>query len=126
MSRRRKFIPNRLPSVRREWPSEGLIRWHFWLVLSGISMYVIALTLVGVWQGLALIDPMVPFQRSVEVTLPGLWARSFSGLLLTAGHLVFIWHYLNILRGPAPSRKIPPLHEARPVLYTGDGEGGSS
>lgn len=112
--------------VRREWPSEGLIRWHFWLVLSGISMYVIALTLVGVWQGLALIDPMVPFQRSVEVTLPGLWARSFSGLLLTAGHLVFIWHYLKILRGPAPARKIPPLHEARPVLYTGDGEGGSS
>lgn len=104
--------------VRREWPSARLIRWHFWLVFGGIAMYVIPLTIVGVLQGLAMLDPQTPFQRAVEVTIPGLYARSFAGLVLTTGHILFALHYWSMVRGKAPAAESPPFHEARPVLYT--------
>lgn len=108
--------------VRREWPSARLIRWHFWLVLSGIAIYVISLTIVGVMQGLALLDPQTPFRRAVEVTIPGLWVRSFAGLLLTAGHLVFATHYWMMTRGTRRAPESPPFHEVRPILYAPAGE----
>jgi cytochrome c oxidase cbb3-type subunit 1 len=108
--------------VEREWPSARLIRWHFWLVLSGIAIYVIALTFVGVLQGLAMLDPQIPFRRSVEVTIPGLWARSFAAFLLSAGHVVFAWLYFTMVRGGRRARETPPFHEARPILYTPEAE----
>ncbi len=109
--------------TRREWPSPGLIRWHFWLVLIGISAYVITLTIAGVFQGLALLDPGTPFQVSVNRTIWGLWARSAAGLLLTAGHIIFTLHFILITRGPEPPWRIPPLHEIQPVIYRGGEEG---
>ena len=103
--------------VDHEWPSARLIQWHFWLVLGGLTLYVVPLTIVGVLQGMALLDPQVPFQRSVEVTLPGLWFRSLAGLVLTAGHLVFAWHVLRMVRGESSVRALPPFHEAQPILF---------
>lgn len=105
--------------VGREWPSAPLICWHFWSVLIGISLYVIALTVVGVLQGLALLDPQVPFQNSVAVTLPGLIARSIAGIILTAGHFIFAYNYLRVVRAPVTERVMPPLYNVAPVLYTG-------
>jgi cytochrome c oxidase cbb3-type subunit 1 len=108
--------------VGREWPSARLIRWHFWLVLVGIALYVVMLTIFGVFQGLALLDPKVPFQRSVEVSLPGLVARSIAGGILTAGHLVFAYHYWLMVRGRRPAPERLPLHDVRPVLFTPEAE----
>lgn len=108
--------------VGHEWPSARLIRWHFWLVLVGIALYVISLTIVGVLQGLAMLDPKVPFQRSVEVTLPGLVARSIAGGILTTGHAVFAYHYWLMVRGRQPAPERPPMHDVRPVLFTLDAE----
>lgn len=121
-----------MPRVtRREWPSPGLIRWHFWLVLIGIAAYVIVLTIAGTFQGLALLDPATPFQVSTERSLWGLWARSAAGLLLTAGHICFAANFFLMTRGPEPAWRIPPLHEIRPIIYHGGpagdeagGEGG--
>jgi cytochrome c oxidase cbb3-type subunit 1 len=110
--------------TRREWPSPALIRWHFWLVLIGISAYVISLTVAGVFQGLALLDPDTPFQISVDRTIWALWVRSVAGLLLTAGHFVFAYHFVMMTRGPEPAWRIPPLHEVQPVIYHGDEGGG--
>jgi cytochrome c oxidase cbb3-type subunit 1 len=103
--------------VRREWPSARLITWHFWLVLIGITIYVVALTFAGVFQGLALVDPAVPFQRSVELTIWGLIARSISGGLLTAGHVIFAWHFWLMVRGRVPAGEAPPFLEARPIIH---------
>ncbi len=105
--------------VRREWPSGSLIRWHFWLVLVGMGLYVVGLTVVGVLQGLAWLDPTVPFQRSVEITIPGLIARSVAAFILTAGHVVFAWHFWRIVRGEGRPRRLPVLHEVRPLIYRG-------
>jgi len=108
--------------TRREWPSAALIKWHFWLVLIGISIYVIALTIAGLFQGLALLDPGTPFQVSVERTIWALWSRSFAGVMLTAGHIVFAINFFLMTRGPEPAWRIPPLHEVQPVIYRGDDE----
>lgn len=111
--------------VRHEWPSASAIRWHFWLVLGGIALYVVPLTVGGVLQGLAMFDPDQPFQRSVEVTIPALQARSLAGLVLSAGHLVFVVHVWRMVRGPAPERALPAFHEASPIVYDEAREAGS-
>ncbi len=103
--------------VRREWPSARLIQWHFWLVLAGIAFYIIPLTIAGGFQGLAMLDPAVPFQRSVEVTMWGLVSRSIAGVLLTAGHAVFAYHFWLMVRRRGPARETPPFHEPVPIVY---------
>lgn len=106
-----------LPRVLgNEWPSARLIGWHFWLVLLGIALYVGALTVVGVFQGLELLDPDVPFRASVDATLHGLRARTVAGLMLTAGHVIFAWHVWRIWRRPTPERPLAPFHALRPVV----------
>ena len=106
--------------VGHEWPSARLIRWHFNTVLAGIAIYVVSLTWAGVAQGLALLDAQLPFQVSVERSVPGLIGRSIGGLILTIGHVVFAWHFWMMLRMPlgAATRTRPALHVAQPILYT--------
>lgn len=108
--------------VGHEWPSEKLIRWHFNTVLAGIALYVVALTWAGVAQGLALLDPAIPFEESVKRSLPGLYGRSVGGLVLTVGHLIFAYHFWLMLRMPrgVPRRSRPPFHSAQPVLYSAE------
>jgi cytochrome c oxidase cbb3-type subunit 1 len=101
--------------VEREWPSNRLISWHFWLSLSGIGAYVLALIVGGVLQGLVLLDPARPFRESVDVTRPYLAVRTVAGFVLTAGHFVFVWHMGRMLaRRVKRERHLPPWHEARP------------
>ncbi|MGE0158660.1 MAG: cbb3-type cytochrome c oxidase subunit I [Gemmatimonadales bacterium] len=109
--------------VGHEWPSARLIRWHFWLALGGIALYVVPLTVFGVMQGLALSDPAVPFQQSVAVSLPGLVTRSVAGMILTAGHLVFAWHVWRMLRAPAGERALPVWHDIVPIVSGEIGRG---
>ncbi|HEX6629876.1 MAG TPA: cbb3-type cytochrome c oxidase subunit I [Gemmatimonadaceae bacterium] len=114
--------------VGHEWPSAALVRWHFNTVLTGIVIYVLALVGAGVAQGLALLDPKLPFQVSVERTIPGLYLRSLGGLLLTVGHCVFAYHFWLMVRTPrgTPRRARPPFHEAQPILYTPEAELGAA
>jgi cytochrome c oxidase cbb3-type subunit 1 len=111
-----------LPRVTgHEWPSARLIRWHFGLTLGGFALYVIPLTIAGVFQGLALLDPQLPFELSVKRSLWGLEARTVAALVLTAGHLVFAWHCWLMVRARTPAAALPPLHDTRPIAYTGAG-----
>jgi cytochrome c oxidase cbb3-type subunit 1 len=106
--------------VGHEWPSAKLIRWHFNLAVAGIAVYVLALSWAGVAQGLALLDPKLPFQYSVTRALPGLYGRSVGGVLMSMSHLVFAYHFYLMVRMPrgVPRRSRPPFHEAQPLLYT--------
>lgn len=102
--------------VHREWPSALLIRAHFWLVLVGIFLYVFGLAIGGVMQGLALSAPERPFADSVAAVMPWLWIRSLAGLLLTAGHVVFAWHFLRLVHArPAPA-DLPAWHALAPLV----------
>jgi cytochrome c oxidase cbb3-type subunit 1 len=87
-----------------EWPSARLIRWHFNLVLAGIAIYVLALTWAGVAQGLALLDPKLPFQVSVQRTIPGSTGARWAAMLMNLGHLVFAYHVYLMVFMPRLSR----------------------
>ena len=109
--------------VGHEWPSAKLIRWHFNLALAGITVYVVMLTWAGVAQGLALLDPKLPFQVSTERSLVGLYGRSVGGLLMTLAHFVFAYHFWLMVRRPDLARRNrPPFHDAQPILYTPEAE----
>jgi cytochrome c oxidase cbb3-type subunit 1 len=73
----------------REWASSTLIRVHFWSTATGITVYFVALSIAGWWQGRMLNDPNVPFANIVEYLRPYLFTRSLAGSLMTIGHLAF-------------------------------------
>jgi cytochrome c oxidase cbb3-type subunit 1 len=79
------------------WPRPALISWHFWLVVAGFAVYMITLSIGGVLQGLALLDPARGFMESVAVTMPWLQGRSIGGAMMTLGHLVFALHVLLMI-----------------------------
>jgi cytochrome c oxidase cbb3-type subunit 1 len=77
-----------------EWPSARLIRIHFWATAIGIMAYVVPLIVGGTLQGLAMLNPDVPFldpnkHSVVGMTLPYLKTRSYSGMLIFVGHIAF-------------------------------------
>ncbi|MDI6401378.1 cbb3-type cytochrome c oxidase subunit I [Balneolaceae bacterium ANBcel3] len=101
-----------LPRVLlREWHSKPLIKLHFWLTASGIILYVAALQYIGFFQGLAMNDPDVPFTETVTMTMPYLVARSASGVLMAAGHLIFAWLVFKMAFSPAEEVDTPALWE---------------
>lgn len=89
------FIVPRL--TLREWPSSGLISLHFWTTAIGITVYVGALTVGGILQGMAMNNPDVAFLKTVEITKPYLVARTWAGALMTVGHIAFGLHFLRVL-----------------------------
>ncbi|GAC1483342.1 MAG: cbb3-type cytochrome c oxidase subunit I [Gemmatimonadaceae bacterium] len=103
----------------REWPSARLISWHFWLVASGLVLYVVPLSVAGVMQGLVLLDPQAPFESSIHAVMFGLVTRSVAGLVLMTGHGVFAWHFWWMTRARAAEGIISPFHEVRPILFLG-------
>lgn len=89
-----------LPRVlEREWPFPALIGWHFWLILVGMTIYIVGLSIGGWMQGVAMLDASRPFLDSVRVTIPWLEARTIGGSLMTCGHLVFAFHVLAMAYG---------------------------
>lgn len=92
-----------------EWPSATAIRWHFWLVASGILLMVVSLSMGGVLQGLALYDPQVSFRSSLDYATPFRLVRGVSGFLLLAGHLVFAGHFAVMLLKIGSRREGPAL-----------------
>lgn len=101
----------------REWPSRNLIRAHILLVGFGMVLYVVALGIGGVLQGLHLLDANSSFEASVNATKPWLLMRSVSAIIITLGHVLFAVHiaWLWLLRdktGPAQS----PFFYVRPIL----------
>jgi len=52
---------------------------------------------------------------SVAVTLPWLQGRSLGGALMTAGHLVFAWHFFLAVRATAWRTRVQSL----PLNVTG-------
>lgn len=95
-----------------EWPSRRLITLHFWLAAIGILIYVVALSVGGWLQGLALIDGDVPFMDTVRLTLPYLEARTIGGALMTVSHLLFAAHFFTVLLRSGKPMDRPTLFRA--------------
>ncbi len=130
----------------REWASGRLIKLHFWATSVGIGVMFLVLTLGGMIQGFELNqaakplgelvhnngliaglreffhgfkakqDLPIPFLSVVRDTIPWLWARSASGILLFVGHFAFAALVLANLLGRGANR-------VGPTLFHEDGEG---
>ncbi|MBP3191410.1 cbb3-type cytochrome c oxidase subunit I [Natronogracilivirga saccharolytica] len=101
-----------LPRITlREWHSKKLIKWHFWLTAIGIIIYAGALQGIGLFQGFAMNDPDVPFTDTVTMTIPYLIARSVSGILMGAGHLIFAWLLVRMVFQPGEQPATPLIWE---------------
>lgn len=93
----------------REWPLPSCISLHFWCSAVGILLYFISLSLGGWLQGQAMLDAAKGFMESVQVTLPFLKARSVAGVLMTLGHLVFVGHFVMLLKAREKARQGAPV-----------------
>lgn len=125
----------------REWASAGLIRTHFWTTAIGITLMFLALTVGGVIQGFELNQASQPLGRLISEhgllggtleffngfkqqngavafidvvrgTVPWLWIRTGTGIVLLIGHLAFIVLLFLNLFGRGRSRGGPTLFSA--------------
>ncbi len=83
----------------KEWPSAGLITMHFWATAIGILLYVGALSIGGIEQGLALndVEKYPVFMDIVELTKRYLVTRSLAGIMMTVGHIAFAVNFAWML-----------------------------
>ncbi len=97
--------------LKREWPSAGLIKLHFWGCALGITVMVVALQTGGWIQGMEMNNPEIPFLEVVQNTIPWLKARSVSGIFLTVGHIAFAVNFFWMLfaAGAVRAKKEPTL-----------------
>jgi cytochrome c oxidase cbb3-type subunit 1 len=109
-----------LPRIlHREWPSASLISLHFWATAIGISLYVVGLSIGGAIQGLQMNDPdkYPVFVDIVKNTLPWLYSRSVSGVILTIGHIAFAVNFGWMLFKRSPdTAEAPTLFRTPPPL----------
>lgn len=117
-----------LPRVTlKEWPSAKLIGLHFWTTAVGGMIMILALTIGGLEQGInmnvlptgadgAPAEPMAFLQVMVE-TLKWLEWRSYSGVLITIGHIAFAINFTWMLcqRRPAGATR-PTLFRNAPEM----------
>ena len=52
-------------------------------------------------------NPTLPFSESIESVLPYLRGRSLSGILLTAAHFIFAYHFGLMLLGLGRTSTVP-------------------
>ena len=101
----RMFGQTRMYSVRA-------IELHFWIATIGVVLYIAAMWIAGVMQGLMwrAINPdgslVYSFVESVKATFPFYVVRLLGGLLYLAGMLLMAWNVAMTARG---GRLVPVL-----------------
>jgi cytochrome c oxidase cbb3-type subunit 1 len=94
------------------------IELHFWMATIGIVLYIAAMWIAGVMQGLmwrAINEDgtlTYTFVESVKATYPFYVIRFAGGLLYLGGMLIMLWNVIKTaLHGEAPLVSIPtPVH----------------
>jgi cytochrome c oxidase cbb3-type subunit 1 len=114
----------------KEWPSAKLISLHFWATALGIILYVGGVSIGGVIQGLLMNTPAlahklglqanpdpIPFIDIVKTTIPYLFSRSVSGVLITVGHVAFAVNVAwMLLKSRAAGTTAPTLFATPPEM----------
>ncbi len=83
----------------REWPSSGIIRWHFWVTTIGIGLFFAALLLGGFLQGFGLEDAKVPPVVIANLIYPFLLTAGVAMVVVVAGNILFVTSILLLLLG---------------------------
>jgi len=93
--------------VGREWRYASLIKLHFWASAYGIGLMSLMLMAAALVQGLSMNDATLPFVESVQSILPYLRGRSLAGVLMTASHFIFAFHFGLMLFGLGRTASVP-------------------
>jgi cytochrome c oxidase cbb3-type subunit 1 len=95
------------------------IELHFWVSTIGIVLYIAAMWIAGVMQGLMwrAINPdgtlTYTFVESVKATYPFYVIRVAGGALYLAGMLVMAWNvWMTVARGRAVTWAVPTAQPA--------------
>ena len=101
---------------RKEMYSVRAIETHFWIATIGIVLYIAAMWIAGVMQGLMwrAINPdgtlVYSFVESVKATFPYYVVRLCGGLLYLSGMLIMAWNVvMTVKSGKAALAPIPPV-----------------
>jgi cytochrome c oxidase cbb3-type subunit 1 len=102
-----------------EMHSSRLITVHFWIATIGVVLYIAAMWIAGVMQGLMwrAVNPdgtlVYTFVESVKATFPFYVIRLGGGLLYLTGMLVMAWNVVMTVRsGQAKATPIPAVAAA--------------
>ncbi len=95
--------------------STRLVEWHFWTSTIGVVLYITAMWIAGVMQGLmwravnADGTLTYSFIESLKQTYPFYYVRLLGGLLFLAGMLIMAWNlWLTRRQAEAPARYAVP------------------
>ncbi|MFG6429618.1 cytochrome-c oxidase, cbb3-type subunit I [Roseateles sp. LYH14W] len=101
---------------RTEMHSKSAIELHFWISTLGIVLYIAAMWIAGVMQGLMwrAVNPdgtlVYTFVESVKATWPFYVTRLVGGLMYLAGMLVMVWNVVKTVQAGKPERvRIPQV-----------------
>jgi cytochrome c oxidase cbb3-type subunit I len=96
------------------------IEWHFWIATIGIVLYIAAMWIAGVMQGLMwrAVNPdgtlVYTFVESVKATFPYYVIRLVGGILYLGGMCIMAWNVVMTVKGSqATEARIPmpaPAH----------------
>jgi len=86
--------------LKTPWHSQQLLEWHYWLTTIGIFVMSFDLIILGVFQGLSW-SSLLPWDVSIDVSIPFWVVRLVAGLFMFVGMLVFMF---NIARTWAAAR----------------------
>jgi cytochrome c oxidase cbb3-type subunit I len=91
------------------------VELHFWIATIGIVLYIAAMWIAGVMQGLMwrAVNPdgtlVYSFVESVKATYPFYVIRVGGGLLYLTGMLIMAWNTVMTIRGTRPATAAIPL-----------------
>jgi cytochrome c oxidase cbb3-type subunit 1 len=95
-----------------------LVSWHFWISTIGIVLYISAMWVSGIMQGLmwraytSLGFLEYSFIETSEAMHPYYVIRALGGVLFLLGSLIMVYNLIMTVRSPATA----PTREQRPVL----------
>ena len=98
--------------------STRAIELHFWVATIGIVLYIAAMWMAGVMQGLMwrAVNPdgtlAWSFVESVKATYPFYVIRLVGGLLYLAGMLIMVWNVIKTVQAGCPQEVAVPLQAA--------------
>jgi cytochrome c oxidase cbb3-type subunit I len=88
--------------LERRWLSHRMVMAHFWLCVVGIGLLFFDLTMGGLIQGFALLDPPIPMVAVSDLIQPFLVVQNFAVLVLVVANLIFAAAFALILLLSAP------------------------
>jgi cytochrome c oxidase cbb3-type subunit 1 len=98
--------------------SKRAIELHFWIATIGIVLYIAAMWIAGVMQGLMwrAVNPdgtlVYSFVESVKATFPFYVIRLLGGLLYLSGMLIMAWNVVMTVKSNKPALAPVPMATA--------------